>query len=73
MNYRLLKVFKKISVLIETYSRMCKHCLKEIPDFDKLLSGRLVGGIRASLYNAVKIEEAQVLSNFMKDFQKAHT
>jgi phosphoserine aminotransferase len=29
---------------------------------------RTVGGIRASLYNAMPVEGAQALSQFMKDF-----
>ncbi len=33
---------------------------------------RSVGGMRASLYNAIEIEEAQVLYDFMKEFQKKH-
>ena len=31
---------------------------------------RTVGGIRASIYNAVMLEAVQVLTNFMKDFQQ---
>lgn len=31
-----------------------------------------VGGIRASMYNAITIEEAQVLERFMKAFQAKH-
>ena len=31
---------------------------------------RAVGGIRASLYNAVTVEWAKALSDFMKDFTK---
>lgn len=31
-----------------------------------------VGGIRASLYNAVTLEEAQALATFMRDFQAEH-
>ncbi|XP_063311089.1 phosphoserine aminotransferase [Pelobates fuscus] len=33
---------------------------------------RSVGGIRASLYNAVTIEEVQKLADFMKDFKETH-
>lgn len=33
---------------------------------------RSVGGCRASLYNALPIEDAVALANFMKDFQKKH-
>ncbi|CAG08613.1 unnamed protein product, partial [Tetraodon nigroviridis] len=33
---------------------------------------RSVGGVRASLYNAVTVEEAAALAAFMKDFQKEH-
>uniref|UniRef100_A0A1B6KZD7 phosphoserine transaminase n=2 Tax=Graphocephala atropunctata TaxID=36148 RepID=A0A1B6KZD7_9HEMI len=36
----------------------------------QLKGHRSVGGIRASLYNAITVEEAQTLANFMKDFQK---
>jgi len=31
---------------------------------------RSVGGIRASLYNAVSLEAVQALANFMKEFEK---
>ncbi len=30
---------------------------------------RTVGGIRASIYNAMPLAGAQALANFMKDFQ----
>jgi phosphoserine aminotransferase len=33
---------------------------------------RLVGGIRASIYNAMPIEGIQVLVDYMKDFEKSH-
>lgn len=33
---------------------------------------RNVGGIRASIYNAVTVEEVETLSKYMKDFQKKH-
>ncbi|XP_046560530.1 phosphoserine aminotransferase-like [Haliotis rubra] len=33
---------------------------------------RSVGGLRISLYNAVKVDEALVLVNFMKKFQQEH-
>ena len=33
---------------------------------------RLVGGIRASIYNAMPIEGVQALVNFMKDFETEH-
>ncbi|KAK7101346.1 hypothetical protein V1264_024138 [Littorina saxatilis] len=33
---------------------------------------RSVGGLRISLYNAVSVEETQVLVNFMKDFMARH-
>ncbi len=32
-----------------------------------------VGGLRASLYNAVSLESVQALVDFMADFQKRHT
>jgi len=38
----------------------------------QLKGHRSVGGIRASMYNAITIEEAQVLERFMKDFQAKH-
>ncbi len=31
---------------------------------------RSVGGIRASLYNAITVEQAQTLVDFMKEFSK---
>ena len=33
---------------------------------------RSVGGLRASLFNAVSIEDTQKLAQFMKDFQKKY-
>ncbi|MCR4941596.1 MAG: phosphoserine transaminase [Campylobacter sp.] len=33
---------------------------------------RLLGGIRASLYNAVSIEDAKILADFMAEFAKKH-
>lgn len=33
---------------------------------------RLVGGIRASLYNAVTVEDVEALATYMKDFLKEH-
>ena len=33
---------------------------------------RSVGGIRASLYNAVTVEDAEALATYMKDFLKEH-
>ncbi|XP_015124525.1 probable phosphoserine aminotransferase [Diachasma alloeum] len=38
----------------------------------QLKGHRSVGGIRASLYNAVSVEDAQELANYMKEFYKAH-
>ncbi|KAH0566560.1 probable phosphoserine aminotransferase [Cotesia glomerata] len=38
----------------------------------QLKGHRSVGGIRASLYNAVTFEEAQALANYMKEFHKIH-
>lgn len=35
----------------------------------QLKGHRSVGGIRASLYNAVTVEDVQLLINFMNDFQ----
>jgi phosphoserine aminotransferase len=34
---------------------------------------RSVGGMRASLYNAVTVEDTRALANFMEDFQDRHT
>ena len=33
---------------------------------------RLVGGLRASLYNALPVQAAQVLADFMADFASRH-
>ena len=33
---------------------------------------RLTGGMRASLYNAMPIEGAKALAEYMKDFEVAH-
>jgi len=43
-----------------------KHKLKE------LKGHRSVGGLRASIFNAVSFEEVQVLVDFMKDFMQRH-
>jgi phosphoserine aminotransferase len=39
-------------------------------DLIGLKGHRSVGGMRASVYNAMSIEGAQALVDFMKDFQK---
>lgn len=43
---------------------------------EKLFSGlnghRSVGGVRASIYNAVPLESCEVLQNFMDEFAKKH-
>ncbi|HNZ01127.1 MAG TPA: 3-phosphoserine/phosphohydroxythreonine transaminase [Anaerolineaceae bacterium] len=41
-------------------------------DFIGLKGHRSVGGLRASIYNALPIESAKALAVFMADFQKAH-
>lgn len=33
---------------------------------------RIVGGMRASIYNAVTLSQVQALAEFMKDFEKSH-
>ncbi|WAR25444.1 SERC-like protein [Mya arenaria] len=38
----------------------------------QLKGHRSVGGIRVSLYNAVTVEETQILADFMKDFLNKH-
>lgn len=38
----------------------------------QLKGHRSVGGIRASLYNAVKVEEAEILAKYMIEFQEKH-
>lgn len=38
----------------------------------QLKGHRSVGGIRASLYNAVSVENAEVLANYMKEFHNSH-
>ena len=40
--------------------------------FIGLKGHRLVGGLRASLYNAVTLEAAKALAMFMKEFQNNH-
>ncbi len=39
---------------------------------DGLKGHRSVGGIRASLYNALPPEAAQALADFMAEFQRRH-
>ncbi len=34
---------------------------------------RLVGGMRASVYNAVTMEDVQALATYMKDFEAQHS
>ena len=41
-------------------------------DLINLKGHRSVGGIRTSLYNAMPIESAEILSNFMKDFLESN-
>lgn len=41
-------------------------------DLVGLKGHRSVGGLRASLYNALPIESTQVLADFMSEFQRAH-
>lgn len=41
-------------------------------DMVGLKGHRSVGGIRASLYNALPLESVQVLTEFMRDFEKRH-
>lgn len=38
----------------------------------QLKGHRSVGGMRASLYNAVTVEETEFLAEFMRDFQDRH-
>lgn len=38
----------------------------------QLKGHRTVGGLRASLYNAVSYKDVEILTNFMKEFQKHH-
>lgn len=38
----------------------------------QLKGHRSVGGIRASLYNAVTLEDVKILVRFMQEFQKRH-
>ena len=40
---------------------------------DSLKGHRSVGGIRASIYNAMPLEGAQALASFMKDFASANS
>lgn len=46
--------------------------LAEQNDLVGLKGHRSVGGLRASLYNALPIESVQVLAEFMSEFQRAH-
>lgn len=42
----------------------------ELRSMYQLKGHRLVGGIRASLYNAVTVEDVQLLIEFMEEFQR---
>lgn len=48
--------------------------LKKAEEFDMIgLKGhRLLGGIRASIYNAITLEQVKTLCEFMKEFQKSY-
>ena len=39
---------------------------------DGLAGHRSVGGIRASIYNAMPVEGVQALVQFMRDFERKH-
>lgn len=54
--------------------RLEKLFLKETEEFRmfQLQGHRSVGGMRASLYNAVTYEDVQTLVNYMKEFQRRH-
>ncbi|XP_050547088.1 probable phosphoserine aminotransferase [Daktulosphaira vitifoliae] len=51
-----------------------KQFLKESQDigFLQLKGHRLVGGIRAAMYNAMTLDEVKVLTDFMIKFQERH-
>lgn len=51
-----------------------KPFLKEAAEADliSLKGHRALGGMRASIYNAMPVEGVQALAGFMKDFQKRH-
>ena len=40
--------------------------------FDNLKGHKSVGGLRASVYNAMPIEGAEALVEFLKEFEKTH-
>ena len=40
--------------------------------FSNLKGHRLVGGMRASIYNAMPIEGVHALADFMRKFEKEH-
>ena len=44
----------------------------EAAGFVNLKGHRSVGGMRASIYNAMPIEGVEKLVEFMKDFEEAH-
>ena len=43
------------------------------PAYDNLKGHKSVGGLRASVYNAMPIEGAQALVEFLKKFEAEHT
>ena len=52
-----------------------KKFLKEAQELHSMIElkgHRSVGGCRASMYNAMSVEEVAILANFMKDFQKRY-
>ncbi|HYG73549.1 MAG TPA: 3-phosphoserine/phosphohydroxythreonine transaminase [Planctomycetota bacterium] len=52
----------------ELENKFCKEATAA--GLDGLKGHRSVGGIRASIYNAVSLESVQALVNFMKEFEK---
>ncbi len=42
-------------------------------EIENVKGHRLVGGMRASVYNAVTMEDVQALASYMKDFEAQHS
>ena len=61
---------KKPSI-VDTFLKGCAKGFKV--GIENIKGHRTVGGMRASIYNAMPIEGVQALVEYMKEFEKAHS
>ncbi len=65
----------RMNVVFNLDSPQMEQCFLQAAQavgFSGLAGHRAIGGIRASIYNALTLEAAQALAQFMQDFQKQH-